>query len=146
MAWSDRMVSMYSSILFFAWLWYPLRKKIKVLPFWGFGLLITPMGLDGGTHLISDLAGISHGFRDTNMWLASITQSAFPESFYFGDALGSFNSWMRFLSGTLFGMGTVWFGFPYLDESFKLTARMIDGRLNKLEALKEKFEKDITAL
>ena len=36
-AWSDRMVSMYASILVFAWLWYPLRKRLKLLPWWAAG-------------------------------------------------------------------------------------------------------------
>lgn len=46
-AWSDRMVFMYTSILLFAWIWYPLRKKIKPLPWWGFLLFLVPMGVDG---------------------------------------------------------------------------------------------------
>ena len=34
-AWSDRMVSMYTSILFFAWIWGLLWKKLQPLPIWG---------------------------------------------------------------------------------------------------------------
>ena len=34
-AWSDRMVSMYTSTLFFGLLWYPFRSRIKKLPWWG---------------------------------------------------------------------------------------------------------------
>ena len=76
------------------------------------------MALDGTTHLISDLAGIGQGFRDANPWLAAIAGNAFPISFYAGDGLGSFNSWMRLLSGGLFGLTAVWFRFPYLDAWF----------------------------
>ncbi len=117
-AWSDRMVSMYTSILIFAWFWYALRKKIRRLPWWGFVLFIVPMGIDGITHTLSDIAGIGLGFRDTNAWLAALTNNASPPTFYVGDALGSFNSWMRWISGILFGLGIVWFGFPYLDDIF----------------------------
>jgi len=117
-AWSDRMISMYTSILIFGLLWYPLRRRIKVLPWWGFLLFLLPMTLDGGTHLLSDLSGIGQGFRYTNTCLASLTNHSLPLSFYVGDALGSFNSWMRLLTGILFGIGVVWFGFPYIDLIF----------------------------
>ena len=94
-AWSDRMVSMYTSILLFAWIWYPLRNRVKPLPWWGFILLLLPMGIDGITHTVSDLYGIGQGFRDSNTWLETLTNGLYPASFYSGDALGSFNSWMR---------------------------------------------------
>lgn len=128
-AWSDRMVSMYTSILVFGLIWGAMRRRIKPLPWWGFFLFLLPLALDGGTHFISDLAGIAHGFRDSNAWLAALTHNAFPARFYSGDALGSFNSWMRLLSGVLFGMGVVWFSFPYLEESFAELTRYLETRL-----------------
>jgi uncharacterized membrane protein len=132
-AWSDRMVSMYSSILIFSWIWYPLRRKFGQLPWWGFILFLVPMGIDGITHTISDFAGIGMGFRDHNTWLAILTNNAFSPNFYAGDALGSFNSWMRWITGILFGMGIVWFGFPYLDEFFKDIAHTIKTKFQKSE-------------
>jgi len=81
-------------------------------------LFLLPMALDGTSHLISDFWGIGQGFRDTNLWLAILTNHLFPSSFYIGDAWGSFNSLMRLLTGLSFGLGLVWFGFPYLDDSF----------------------------
>ena len=117
-AWSDRMVALYSSIWLFGLIWWPVRRKIKPLPWWAFVLLITPMAVDGLTHLVSDLAGIGQGFRDSNAWLSMVTSGVFAPSFYAGDAWGSFNSVMRLMTGTLFGLGVVWFGFPYLDQAF----------------------------
>ena len=76
------------------------------------------MALDGSTHFISDLSGIGSGFRDSNLWLAALTNNTFSASFYAGDALGSFNSWMRLISGLLFALGFVWFLFPYIQSSF----------------------------
>ncbi len=116
-AWSDRMFSMYGGVLFFAWIWYLLHKRISELPLWGFILLALPMFLDGVSHMISDLAGIGQGFRESNIWLAQLTQNAFPQSFYAGDALGSFNSWMRLITGALFALGVVWFAFPKMKET-----------------------------
>jgi len=117
-AWSDRMISFYTSIWFFALLWYPFRRKAKSLSWWMFVLLLIPIGIDGTSHMISDFAGIGQGFRDTNAWLMMLTNSAGPATFYTGDALGSFNSIMRFITGILAGLAIVWFAFPYLEENF----------------------------
>jgi len=117
-AWSDRMVSMFTSTWLFGLLWWPLRRRLKPLPWWGLVLFLLPMAVDGTTHLFSDLAGLGQGFRDSNAWLASLTQQAFPTSFYVGDAWGSFNSLMRLLTGISFGLGVIWFSFPYLDDAF----------------------------
>jgi hypothetical protein len=46
-----------------------------------------------------------------------------PRSFYAGDALGSFNSWMRWITGITFGITTVLFLFPYIETG------MLDVRL-----------------
>jgi uncharacterized membrane protein len=117
-AWSDRMISFYSSVWLFAVAWMPFRKKIKPLSILGFTLFLLPIALDGGTHMFSDFAGIGQGFRDTNQWLAALTQNALSVSFLTGDALGSFNSWARISTGLLAGLGIVWLAFPNLEDSF----------------------------
>lgn len=142
-AWSDRMVSMYTSILISAWIWYPLRKKIKNFPFWGFAFLLLPMAIDGTTHMISDFSGIGQGFRDSNLWLAQLTNFEFPAAFYAGDALGSFNSWMRLISGMTFGIGVVFYGYPYLAEIFETNTEKFEVREQKLYLLKDKALQDI---
>ncbi|MBI2758915.1 MAG: DUF2085 domain-containing protein [Chloroflexi bacterium] len=116
-AWSDRMISFYGSVWIFAVLWLPFRRKIKPLKWWAFALFLLPIAIDGGTHTMSDIAGIGQGFRDTNQWLVALTNNALPASFYAGDALGSFNSWMRNISGLLAGLGIVWLVFPYSFET-----------------------------
>jgi hypothetical protein len=82
------------------------------------------MMVDGGTHAISDLAGIGLGFRDTNQWLVALTNNALPVSFYAGDALGSFNSWARFISGLLAGLSITWLLFPYIFQSQNLNQKL----------------------
>ena len=116
-AWSDRMISFYTSVWFFALLWYPMRRKIKPISWWGFIILLLPLAVDGGTHAISDFAGIGLGFRDTNTWLVTLTNNGFPATFYAGDALGSFNSLMRFITGLLAGLGIIWLAFPYFFQT-----------------------------
>jgi uncharacterized membrane protein len=130
-AWSDRMVSMYTGIFFFGLLYWPLRQRLKPISLWGFALLILPMAVDGGTHLISDIAGIGQGFRDSNAWLAASTNNVFPATFYAGDAFGSFNSWMRLITGGLFGLGVVWLAYPYVESAFADAARQIEDKFRR---------------
>jgi uncharacterized membrane protein len=137
-AWSDRMVSMYISLLFFSLAWQALRRPARPLPWWGFILSLSVMALDGGTHFISDLSGIGLGFRYSNAWLAALTAHTLPATFYAGDALGSFNSYMRILSGVLFGLGTVWFIFPYLAVGFSDLRRDLEIKLSRAGVLEER--------
>ena len=130
-AWSDRMVSMFTSLFLIGLAYALLGKKLKALPPWGLALLALPMALDGGSHLISDIAGIGLGFRDSNTWLALLTGHVFPATFYAGDALGSFNSWMRLITGVLFGFGVVWVLYPLVQASFMDMGREIEEKFKR---------------
>jgi uncharacterized membrane protein len=131
-AWSDRMVSMYSTLIFWGGLFWPLRQRVKPLPWWALVLFLLPMTVDGITHMISDFTGgIGSGFRDSNAWLAPLTHHTLPATFYAGDALGSFNSWLRLTTGILFGLGVVWFIYPRLHRAFSDTASQIETKLQK---------------
>ena len=105
-AWSDRMVYMYTTPLLVAvaYSWLRRRRDVQPLSLLAFVLLLLPMAIDGGTHWLSDFAGIGQGFRYTNEWLAVVTNHIFSPTFYAGDAFGSFNSLMRLLSGVTFGI------------------------------------------
>lgn len=116
-AWSDRMVAMFTSAWIFGLLWWLMRSHMKPLPWWGLLLFLLPVAVDGTTHFLSDLGGIRVGFRESNAWLAVLTNYSLPASFYAGDAWGSFNSLMRLITGILFGMGIIWFSFPYLERA-----------------------------
>lgn len=131
-AWSDRMVSMYTGI----WLvgvvywWVSRFRPQKPIAIWRFGLLALPMIIDGGTHMMSDMSGdLVTGFRYQNTWLASLTGNVMPESFYMGEALGSFNSWMRLLTGLLFAVGAVRLVFPLMDRYARATLVDIDAKI-----------------
>jgi len=130
--WSDRMVSFYTSIWIFALLWWPLRRKIKPLSLWGFALFLLPMVLDGGSHAISDLAGIGRGFRDSNLWLGALTQYALPSSFYAGDALGSFNSIVRLTTGVLAGLSIAWLALPFIYRAQALNRQLDELNYGKV--------------
>jgi uncharacterized membrane protein len=115
-AWSDRMVAMYGAALAFGLLFALVRMRLPPAPIWLGLLLLTPMALDGGTHFLSDLSGLEQGFRAANGWLAQLTGYRLPASIYAGDALGSFNSWMRLVTGSLFGLTVVWAAYPRLER------------------------------
>lgn len=126
-AWSDRMVAMYGSMLLWDLAFWPLQKRIKPLPWWGLALALLPLAIDGSSHLISDLmGGIGGGLRDDNAWLADLTDQVFPAAFYAGDALGSFNSLMRLVTGVLFGLGIIWFLYPRFQGA---TSRFVEREL-----------------
>jgi uncharacterized membrane protein len=80
-AWSDRMVSMYTSLWLSLVVGWALRRRLPALPLWGLILLALPMALDGTSHLLSDLAGIERGFREYNLWLVALTANRLPPAF-----------------------------------------------------------------
>jgi uncharacterized membrane protein len=119
-AWSDRMISWYSMIPILGLAYALLRhlgKPPRPMSFRLFLWLLLPLVLDGGTHLLSDLFtwGEGNGFRDTNIWLAILTDNAWP-AFYAGDHLGTFNWWMRLLTGLLGAWVVVFWVFPWIDH------------------------------
>ena len=130
-AWSDRMVSMYTSMLAGGLIYGLVRRRLRALPLWAYALFVLPMVIDGGTHMLSDFAGIGQGFRDSNAWLVTLTSGALPHAFYAGDALGSFNEWMRLLTGVLFGIGTVWLAYPYLAQAIADLTTEIEAKFQR---------------
>ncbi len=132
-AWSDRMISMYGGIWLFGVIYALPFVRYRMKPLSVIGLIICciPMGIDGITHVISDFAGFGQGFRYHNLWLAELTNYAFSESFYAGTVIGSFNWWARLFSGLIFGLGVVWFCYPYVEESFEISNRAIKRKFDK---------------
>jgi hypothetical protein len=67
------------------------------------------MVIDGVSHIISEITGYQEGFRFANHWLAVLTSNQLPAAFYSGNMLGSFNWWMRMITGAMAGLGLAWF-------------------------------------
>ena len=55
-----------------------------------------------------------------------------PAAFYAGDALGSFNSWMRLLTGALFGVASVWLSFPYVEAAFYEAREELEAKFRRV--------------
>lgn len=117
-AWSDRMISFYTMTPIFglAYGWFRTRYAFKPLHWASLLLLTLPLLVDGITHAVSDLLyGVSGGgFRDTNTWLALLTSDRWPD-FYAGDHFGTFNWWMRLVTGILAAWGFAFWAFPWLE-------------------------------
>lgn len=117
-AWSDRMISLYTCIWIGGLIYALLRRRFWVPSLIVTAILLTPILLDGGTHFISDIQGFGQGFRDTNDWLRALTGGTFSSYFYAGDGLWSFNSVMRMWTGALAGLALAWTIYPRIDGFF----------------------------
>jgi uncharacterized membrane protein len=134
-AWSDRMISFYGGAWLAGLVYAVMGKRaprVSLAVWLVIGIL--PVGIDGFSHFVNDIvAGTSGtGFRDTNAWLQVLTGNIFPASFYAGDALGSFNSWMRWLTGFLFSFTTVFALFPLFEQSMRDIARDLEFQLARV--------------
>lgn len=128
LAWSDRMVSFYGGFFLFGLLYLALRDRILrsgwQLSWRWLLLLVMPIALDGVSHMISDIAGMSGGFRETNVWLAELTNHILAPAFYAGDGWGSFNSIMRLLTGLLASFALIFWAFPLVDRSLSTNSQL----------------------
>lgn len=117
--WSDRMVSFYGGWFLVALAYATVRKRWRGLSWKWALLLLLPLAIDGLTHVISDLGGLREGFRESNVWLAALTNQVFAPEFYNGDQWRSFNSIARLITGFLGAIGFIGFIFPFLDKALK---------------------------
>ena len=113
---AQRNTAIYTAIFAAGLIYGLVRRRLPPLRWPFFLLLILPMALDGGSHVISEATGL--GFRESNAWLIVLSGGAWPDAFYTGTTFGSFNWLMRTLTGLLFGLACVWFAYPYLERSF----------------------------
>jgi hypothetical protein len=62
-----------------------------------------------------------------------MTGGVFPAEFYYGNMLGSFNSWARWITGLLFGVTTVFAIFPIIRAGMLDTQRDLEYQLNRIQ-------------
>lgn len=135
MAWSDRMISTYGGIWVGAVVYAILGKRSPRIPFWlWIAVGIVPLAVDGFSHFANDIvAGSSgQGFRDTNDWLRMLTFNVFPAEFYYGNMLGSFNSWARWFTGFAFGITTVLALFPTIRAGLADSQHDLEFQLERI--------------
>ena len=105
----ERDVAIYGAIILFGFIFGLTGRKIPPLH-WALWLIfaIGPIGLDGFSQLFSQLP-----------IPAIATILPYRESTPF----------LRLLTGFLFGFGTAWFGFPYVEQSMRETLELMNKRI-----------------
>jgi len=95
-AFCHRCAAMYTSIVVAGLLFGLLRHRIRPTSLKIAGLLLLPMLIDGGTHMVDDLLDL--GFRGG------------------GDAIGTLNFWLRMITGVLFGLAMLLAAYPRVER------------------------------
>jgi uncharacterized membrane protein len=126
---AHRLTAIHTAMFLGGLLWALIGRRLPRLGIWGYLLLILPMALDGGSHLVSEVTRL--GFRDTNAWAIWLTGGSLPASFYVGTTIGTLNWLLRTLTGSLFGLATIWLGFPYLADGFEDIRRQLEPKLER---------------
>ncbi len=84
-----------------------VRRRLRPVPLWLYVFLgLGPIGLDGFSQLLS--------YPPFELWPVRETAPIF-----------------RVLTGAVFGVMTGWLGFPYLNESFEETRRIVENKLRR---------------
>jgi uncharacterized membrane protein len=111
----ERDVAIYTAMLLFGLVFALLRMRFphfRPIPWYVWVLLgMVPIGLDGGTQLLSQFFPQIHKFIP------------YRES----------TPILRTLTGALFGLFTAWFGYPYVEESMSETRTYMQRRLKRLK-------------
>jgi len=131
---AHRLTGMYSGVLVAGVLYAFVRnmRQVRPMPFWLLFFFLTPMAIDGTSHLINDITG--WGFRDTNTWAVWLTRGAFPPDFYVGSGVGTLNWLLRTITGFLFGFGIISFAYPLLEWGFEDMRREAEAALARNRA------------
>lgn len=99
-AFCHRDVAIYTTLFAGGPLFWLVREHLKPLSWRIGGLLLLPIVLDGGSHLLEDVLQI--GLRS-------------------GDhSVGSINFWLRMITGVLFAIVMIWLVYPRVDRDLRV--------------------------
>jgi uncharacterized membrane protein len=92
----ERDIAIYGTLLLSGLIFGLVRSRVRPIPFWAYVLIgILPMGLDGGSQLVSYLLpALFGGLPRESSWV------------------------LRTITGAMFGWATVWLAFPHLHMAF----------------------------
>jgi len=133
MAIAHRLTAIHTAMFAGGLLWALVGRRLPRLSILGLVLLALPMALDGGSHMLSEITRL--GFRESNAWAEWLTGSLFSSSFYIGTTVGSLNWLLRTMTGTLFGLASIWFVFPYLAYGFGGIRQDLELKLMKIGSI-----------
>jgi uncharacterized membrane protein len=98
-AFCHRCAAMYTAIALAGLLFALVRTRIRPATLKVGGLLLLPILIDGGTHLVDDVLGL--GFRGG------------------GDAIGTLNFWLRMVTGLLVGVAMLIAVLPRVERDLR---------------------------
>lgn len=105
----ERDVAIYGALLVSGLAFGLVRSRVRPLPFWAYLLIgLVPMGLDGGSQLVSHIApALFGGVARESTWV------------------------LRTVTGAAFGWATVWLAFPHLHLAFAEMREISSQRLRE---------------
>jgi len=130
MAMAHRNTAIYTGVFLAGLAYALLRHRLRALPWKWYLILIAPMFFDGVSHVVSEVAGL--GFRDTNAWATWLAGGVFGPAFYAGAGIGSLNWLLRTFTGALFGLASVWLGYPLLEAGLADIRQQLEGKLARV--------------
>jgi uncharacterized membrane protein len=153
-AFCQRDVAIYGSLAV-GGLFFNVVSRLPRLALRWYVFFLVPIAVDGGMQLASDwlhivsmntlwaaglvgtglVSAILHSRRYLT-WHSYLFFAAGPLSLlylsYFGPYLSTW--YLRTLTGTIFGLGTIWYAYPYLDESFRDIEQQVREKLARASA------------
>ena len=110
-AFCERDVAIWGSILLFGLLYALTRRKIPPLP-WYLWILIgwLPIGIDGFSQIISQIPNSPIPYRESTPLLRTIT-------------------------GFIFGFTTAWFGYPMVEEAMRENRAYLAAKIARIQAI-----------
>jgi uncharacterized membrane protein len=121
---------MFAAMWITALIYWLLRgRELRPLALWMAVMLIAPLIIDGLTHMISDGASVTAGFRYDNQWLSELSGGIFGANFYAGDGIGTFNYLMRLFTGIAFGIGLMGYALVRVEGYFHDRATILADKL-----------------
>ena len=131
---NHRMTAIFTGIVIggFIWIFGGGRPQLKLI--W-FIIMTLPLLIDGFSHRSSELSGT--GFRNANLWAATLTGGTLPPTFYSGTTIGSLNWLLRTVTGLIFGLGLVWFLFTFFDRRFTKIRAQLQPKLRRAGAVRD---------
>jgi uncharacterized membrane protein len=150
-AFCQRDIAIYAALFLGGLVYSWARHRLKPLPLRWYILFLVPIAVDGGTQMVSQLIeAISITYlwifglvmvgvlsfilytRKNLTWQSIVFFTCGPLVLLFlqfGDPHYHSDWLRRTITGSIFGIGTVWFAYPYLEESFNEIYQEVSAKL-----------------
>jgi uncharacterized membrane protein len=135
-----RDIAIYATLLAGGLVFGFIRHRLKPPPFHWYAFMLVPIALDGGMQMVSELLQVAPVIilwaigliligvvmvvaysQQKLTWHVMLFLAFGPLALLYVQFFGPYHSDLlrRNLTGFIFGLGTVWFAYPYLEESFR---------------------------